>query len=463
MAQDQLFLDEVLEMLKLGFFHYRLLLLCGFGFMADALEVNLLSFLSTCAGEEWSLSNAQKASISSVVFGGIVVGSFCWGPMADFYGRKTSFVLASLLVSIGSFLTAIAPSYEWLLLFRCMVGFGIGGANVPFDLLAEMMPAKHRGRFLIYIEYFWTIGSMFVASVAWLFMDNYGWRVVATITAIPVAVTSIISICYLPESPHWLLSVGRMDEAKKVIEDAAAINGIVLSPFKFQIEHREQLNINHYVKLFMEVETLRFTLPLWSVWALFGFTYYGVILFVGRVYSTAEGGGEEGGGDGGNCSFDYQSIFINAVAELGGVTMSALFLEHMGRVRLQMVFYFISGISVLFMGLEEGILPHWLTLTLSMISRMSVMTASNGTWVITPELYRTEFRTFAHALCVACSKLGAFSAPYVIYSNIPIATVGIILCIGNLIASLASYLLPETKGKVILLIYLVYAHLNVYM
>jgi len=127
---------------------------------------------------------------------------------------------------------------------------------------------------------------------------------------VPVAGTSIISICYLPESPHWLLSVGRMDEAKKVIEDAAAINGIVLSPFQFQIEHREQLNINHYIKLFMEVETLRFTLPLWSVWALFGFTYYGVILFVGRVYSTAAEGGEGGDGD---CSFDYQSIFIKYV------------------------------------------------------------------------------------------------------------------------------------------------------
>jgi MFS family permease len=363
------FLDEVLEMIKLGVFHYRLLLLCGFAFMADALEVNLLSFLSTCAGAEWHLSDAQKASISSVVFAGIIIGSFCWGPIADFYGRKTSFVLASLLISIASFLTAAAPNFGWLLFFRSIVGFGIGGANVPFDLLAEMMPVQHRGRFLIYIEYFWTIGSMFVSAVAWLFMDAYGWRVVATITAIPVAITSAISIFYLPESPHWLLSVGREEDAKQVVKDAAALNGVSLPPFSFQHENREKLSVEHYLRRFLEIETLRYTIPLWAVWMLFGFTYYGVILFVGRVYSNSSSDDDSGG----TCSFDYESIFINAVAELGGVTMSALFLERTGRVRLQVIFYIASGLTVFFMGFP---LPDWLVLFVSMISRMCVMTAS---------------------------------------------------------------------------------------
>ncbi|RYY72833.1 hypothetical protein EON63_20350 [archaeon] len=63
-------LDEILEMIPLGVFHYRVLLLCGLSFMCDALEVNLLSFLATCAGDEWGLSTTQKASISAVVFMG---------------------------------------------------------------------------------------------------------------------------------------------------------------------------------------------------------------------------------------------------------------------------------------------------------------------------------------------------------------------------------------------------------
>lgn len=53
-------LDDALEMNKVGFYQYRLLLLCGFAFMADALEVNLLSFLSVCAGKEWDLSDAEE-------------------------------------------------------------------------------------------------------------------------------------------------------------------------------------------------------------------------------------------------------------------------------------------------------------------------------------------------------------------------------------------------------------------
>ena len=63
-------LDEMLERIPLGVFHYRMLLLCGLSFMCDSVEVNLLSFLATCAGDEWGLSDTQKASISAVVFVG---------------------------------------------------------------------------------------------------------------------------------------------------------------------------------------------------------------------------------------------------------------------------------------------------------------------------------------------------------------------------------------------------------
>lgn len=66
------------------------------------------------------------------------------------------------------------------------MGFGVGGAYVPFDLLAEFLPPSHRGKFLIYIEFFWTMGSLMVAGLAWALLPTYGWRVLAYVTAVPV-------------------------------------------------------------------------------------------------------------------------------------------------------------------------------------------------------------------------------------------------------------------------------------
>ena len=107
-----------------------------------------------------------------------------------------------------------------------MVGFGIGGANIPFDLLAEFLPSSHRGQFLIWIEYFWTFGSLFVSGLAWASLSRYGWRFLTVMTAIPVTVTSLFSVWCLPESPRWLLLKGRFSEAEDVVRKAATVNGI---------------------------------------------------------------------------------------------------------------------------------------------------------------------------------------------------------------------------------------------
>jgi MFS family permease len=221
-------LDEALEYNSVGVFQYRLLLMCGFAFMADGLEVNLLSFLSTCAGEEWNLSNQDRAAITGVVFAGILAGSLFWGIFADRFGRKLTFLLACGLISAFGFLSGAAPNFAILITFRAIVGFGIGGANVPFDLLAEFLPSTHRGLFLIYIEYFWTIGSLFVSGLAWASLSQQGWQFLTVMTAIPVTATSIFSIIYLPESPRWLLVKGRRVEAEKIVREAAAVNGVTM-------------------------------------------------------------------------------------------------------------------------------------------------------------------------------------------------------------------------------------------
>ena len=71
----------------------------------------------------------------------------------------------------------------------------------------------------------------------------------------------------------------------------------------------------------------------------------------------------------------------------------------------------------------------------------------SATWVTTPELYSTEMHTVGHSTCVAMSKLGAFCAPYLIISSASDVTVGIVLCVMNVIGAVAANFLPDTTSK----------------
>jgi MFS family permease len=351
MEPVELSLEEALELCCIGFFHYRLLLLCGLAYMAGSLEVNLLSFLSTCVGAEWGLSNSQQAFITATVFLGMIAGSIFWGPYADAHGRRRALLACCLTVAFGSIISAMSPSLYILLISRTICGFGIGGASIPFDLLAEFMAGPARGVFLINIAYFWSAGSMFVVGVAWLTMATMGWRFLALTTAVPVLLTSMLAYVYLPESPHWLVQQGRREEAMQVIRQAALVNGVVI-PSHFKLSDRgigaSQCagSAATYRDLLRAPETRATILPLWTIWGIFGFTYYSIILFISRIYSNQD---SVSAGREGQCDFDYPVLFGNASSEIVSVLVSGLLIDRLGRTLSQSLFYTMGGISVLLM------------------------------------------------------------------------------------------------------------------
>jgi MFS family permease len=196
-------LEDILDEIGMGFFQYRLMAICGLAFMADSMEISLLGYLSQCAGQSFDLDNAKKASISGVVFAGQLIGSLLWGRIGDRYGRRVAFLMSASTISLFGFLTGLSPNYTSLLMARMFCGIGIGGVIIPFDIIAEFMPLSHRGQFLVLIEYFWTLGSMLVAGLAWTLLSSSSWRVLAVLTAVPVSLSLLLGVFCLPESVRW--------------------------------------------------------------------------------------------------------------------------------------------------------------------------------------------------------------------------------------------------------------------
>ncbi len=366
-------IDCIIEDLPLSFFHHKLLIICGLSFMADSMEVALLSFLSTCAGDEFHLSDGARASLVGVVFAGELLGSLFWGPFADKYGRKIAFLLASVMISLFGFLSAISPNFICLLIFRTLVGFGVGGGAVPFDLLAEFLPGSHRGSYLMSIEYAWTFGSLFVVGVAWASLTSAGWRQLTFITAVPVTLASIACFIFLPESPRWLMIKGRISEAEDIMKKAAATCGVTLEPFILILDSQKSNSTSveeyEYYDLIKTKKARSISLPLWTIWLIFGFTYYGIILFVSKLYSTKSATND----DSNQCFFDYQSIFLNSFAEIIGVFISCLVIDKWGRINTQLVFFIIGGIALMVIG---GELSFSFLLIIGIIARLSIMGAS---------------------------------------------------------------------------------------
>lgn len=431
-------LDDALESIPVSYFHYLVLFMCGLAFMADAMEISLLSFLSTCASVEWNLSDTEKASITSLVFVGEIFGTLVWGQCADRFGRKRVYLLSCSCTVVGGILTWYSPSYSWLLVFRTLVGFGVGGFTVPFDLLAEFTPRLERGRYLFYMMGFWTLGSMFVNAVAWVSLASYGWRTLSLLTALPVSLAVLISFYYLPESPRWLLTKGRAHEAEQIIAHVAMASKYNIEKFTLKSKNIEN---STYFDLFKSSNNLQnFLIPLFTVWCLFGFTYYGLILFVARIFTNSNTEDD-------TCSFDYSAIFVNSSAELVGVFVGAFVIDVLGRRGSQVTFYSLSAVFIFAMGFSGSISSSGL-MAISWFARLSSLVSNNSTWVITPELFPTSMRGTGHSFCNMGSRIGAFCCPYFVSSSsISLFVVAIGLTVFNVLAAIISMTLPETSDK----------------
>ena len=156
-----------LEALPVGSFHYRLLILTGLGWMFDAMDTGLISFVLPVLAKEWNLSTSQMGMIGSIGLLGMAFGAVIAGTIADKIGRKSVFSLTLLLYSIATGLCALSWNFESLLVFRFFVGFGLGGElPVAATLVSEYAPTKIRGRFIVLLESFWGLVWIVAACIA---------------------------------------------------------------------------------------------------------------------------------------------------------------------------------------------------------------------------------------------------------------------------------------------------------
>jgi putative MFS transporter len=209
--------------------HVALLIVMAVAVTIDVMKPTTLSFVAPGFAHEYGLKSPANphghipvAWLPLFGISGTVIGSWMWGSLGDRIGRRASIVFAGMLFVTTSICGAM-PGYKWNLLMCLLMGIGAGGMlPITFTLLAETIPARHRGWLMVLIG--GDIAGAYIIT-SWLaatLTPHYSWRIL-WLLGLPTGLLFIALNRWIPESPRYLLARGRTAEADAVMARYGAV------------------------------------------------------------------------------------------------------------------------------------------------------------------------------------------------------------------------------------------------
>ncbi|MET1153783.1 MFS transporter [Arthrobacter sp.] len=438
-----------LERLPVGPWHRKLVAVIGIGAFYEYFEVFLGGVLAAVLKPVWQLDTFQTASLIGSVFLGMFIGAMTLSRLADIVGRKRMFVV-NLSIYLGfSLLAAFSPNVEFLIICRILAGIGAGAeaALIP-TYLAEFIPRKLRGR---YIGYAFTTAFLAYPAVALIgaplakaFFLFEGWRWLMVIAA-----SGIVLILWirrsLPESPRWLLSVGRYEAAERemqsierqVEKSAGPLPELDVSSIDLEANHIVEAKKVSILELFRG-QNARRMIAVGSLWTLGVLAYYGFsslapMLLISKGFNIT------------------QSLLYTSAIAVGyplGALCCALVAERFERRTLTVV----SGLVTAAAGMVCGFTD---STAIILVSGFIIGFVSNiystSTNMYASEVFPTRLRSTAIGVCYGSGRLFALALPFL---GLPVLTAfgGSGVLIGSAVLYVVTAILvllfgPKTTGR----------------
>ncbi|WP_027408084.1 MFS transporter [Anoxybacteroides tepidamans] len=386
----------------------KLLGIAGLGWMFDAMDVGMLSFIIAALQKEWNLTAEQMGWIGSINSIGMAVGALFFGLLADRIGRKNVFILTLLLFSVGSGLSALATTLTMFLILRFIVGMGLGGElPVASTLVSESVPASERGKTVVLLESFWAFGWLLAALISYFVIPSYGWKLALILSAVP-ALYALYLRWSLPDSP-------RFSSVKKESTVFANIAKVWSSDYR------------------------RETIMLWVLWFCVVFSYYGMFLWLPSVMVIK----------GFSLIKSFQYVLIMTLAQLPGYFSAAWLIERVGRKFVLVVYLIGTAVSAYFFGNAESIA---LLMLFGILLSFFNLGAWGALYAYTPEQYPTSIRGTGAGMAASFGRVGGILGPllvgYLVAQKVGVTTIFAIFCIAIFVGALAVWILgKETKQQ----------------
>ena len=389
-------MDEALDRAGTGPFQWRLIGIFGLVWTADAMQVLAVGFTAASIAATFGLTVPQALQTGTLFFLGMLIGAVAFGRLADKVGRRRVLITTVACDALFGTLSIFAPSFASLLVLRFLTGVAVGGTlPVDYAMMAEFLPAKSRGRWLVALEGFWAVGTLIVALAAWAasvagVADT--WRYIFAVTAVP-ALLGLTLRFFVPESPLYLLRTGRAGEAKVIVNRMLALHG------KAPLLPEDQIVASSQVAegIFSD-ELRRRSVLILTIWFLVSVSYYGVFTWMPAKLAS----------DGFGFVRGYGFLVFVALAQIPGYVLAAYGVEAWGRRPTLIGFCLLSALGcLLFVVSPDDMLIGASLLVMSF--------ALLGTWgalyAYTPELYPTASRATGMGTAGAMARLGGLLAP----------------------------------------------------
>ncbi|XP_078079769.1 solute carrier family 22 member 15 isoform X2 [Mustelus asterias] len=392
----------------------------------------------TSIATEWYLikQEAYKVNLAgSLFFVGLLIGNILFGPLSDRFGRKPIFLTGLFLDVVFGFMTAIAPNYEVFALSRLLVGLVNGGMSlVAFVLTQEFVGKSYWALTGSLTNLVFAIGIVAFSVIGYYIRD---WRTLAAVANCPGVVFFLLFIT-IPESPRWLYSQGRTEEAEEGLQYIARRNGnekifVQLKPCAGTLKAGQP---THGVMDLMRYPTLRWrTAILMYVCSL---VYYGLTLNAGELKGNR-----------------YLNIALYGLVEVPAFPLCLYFIDKSwsGRRKTMTAFLLFAGvacISTMFLPkhLDFGMGFLLNVTSFALCGKLAVSAAFNIVYVFTAELYPTVIRNAGLGICSMSCRIGGILAPFVpslrsLNPSMPFIVFGIAGMSGGFLG----LLLPETLNK----------------
>jgi putative MFS transporter len=221
-----------LDRLPISPFHYRIFWLVGAGMFFDGYDLYVAGGVLASVAQSQFSTPAQIPQFISLTFVGMTAGALITGFIGDRFGRRFTYQINLLIFGLASLAAAFAQNMDQLIVCRFMQGLGLGAEIVVgYSTLTEFVPPKTRGRWLSMMAFIVVAGFPATSLLGYLVIPNFGWRPMFVIAGIGSLIVWYLRK-NLPESPRWLESEGRDEEAKALMQaiETEASGGKPLPP-----------------------------------------------------------------------------------------------------------------------------------------------------------------------------------------------------------------------------------------
>uniref|UniRef100_UPI00398EB25B solute carrier family 22 member 2-like n=1 Tax=Pristiophorus japonicus TaxID=55135 RepID=UPI00398EB25B len=389
------------------------------------------SFPSIVTEFELVCADAWKVDLSQACLNlGFMIGTIFLGYAADIYGRKLCFLFSVFATTVAGIAVALAPNYIWFLIFRTLQGLlSKGGWLSAYILITELVGFEYRRTVGIINQMCFSFGVMLLPAIAY-FMP--AWRSLQLMTTAPNFIF-LIYYWLMPESPRWLLSRKKKEEAMKILRKVAKKNKKTFSTKIETVEIEdcdEQLKSPSVKDLVKTPQIRKNTLILMFNWFTSAVVYLGLVMRLGIM--------------GGNI---YLNFFISGLVEIPSAIIIVLLVDRIGRRFPFAIGNLLAGASCLITAFIPDDL-FWLKASIASLGKLGITIAFLMVCFVNTELYPTFLRNFAVSVCSAMCDIGGVVAPFLLYrlaaiwTEMPLVVFGVIAFIaGGLVL-----LLPETMG-----------------